>query len=204
MNGNLYDSLNTYIHINDRDRGISNCTSDRRHVTNLTGVAQMPRFANSTLNKIASGWQLAPIYRISTGAWMSITAGPGVDSARNGTATASHPADQVLPNVYGDTSGRPLTYWINRDAFKAPVTGTLGNMKPRTVRGPKVWSFDVALSRGFQIKESQRLEFRAEAYNVTNSFRPNPPNSAQNNQQFGLIRTARDSRILQFALKYAF
>jgi hypothetical protein len=42
LNGNLYDSLNTYIYVNDRDRGISNCTSDRRHILNMTGVAQMP------------------------------------------------------------------------------------------------------------------------------------------------------------------
>ena len=34
LNGNLYDSLNTYIYVNDRDRGISNCTSDRRHILN--------------------------------------------------------------------------------------------------------------------------------------------------------------------------
>jgi len=39
---------------------------------------------------------------------------------------------------------------------------------------------------------------------VTNSFRPQNPNAAQNNQFFGQLRTARDTRILQFALKYVF
>jgi hypothetical protein len=135
---------------------------------------------------------------------MSIIAGAGVDSARNGTAAASQPADQILPNGYGDTSGRPLTYWLNRDAFAAPPTGRLGNMKPRTVVGPAFWSFDMALSRTFRVKEAQQLEFRAEAYNVTNSFRPLNPITSQNNQFFGQIRTARDARIMQFALKYAF
>src|SRR5205823_5355066 len=57
LNGNLYDSLNTYIYVNDRDRGITNCTSDRRHIVNLNGVAQIPKFANNTLRKLASGWQ---------------------------------------------------------------------------------------------------------------------------------------------------
>jgi len=69
----------------------------------------MPRFSNNTLRLVASGWQLAPIYRISSGRPLSILAGPGVDSARNGTASASQPTDQVLANVYGDTSGRPGT-----------------------------------------------------------------------------------------------
>jgi len=62
----------------------------------------------------------------------------------------------------------------------------------------------MALSRSFRIKEAQRMEFRAEAYNVTNSFRPQNPSTAQNNQFFGLLRLARDARILQFALKYMF
>jgi hypothetical protein len=204
LNGNLYDSLNTYIYVGDRDRGISDCTADRRQILNLTGVAQMPRFNNDTLRKIASGWQLAPIYRFSSGTPLSVIAGAGVDSARNGTAAASQPADQILPNAYGDKSGGPLTYWINRDAFAPPPVGRLGNVKPRTIVGPQQWSFDMALSRSFQFKESQRFEFRAEAYNVTNSFRAVNPSAAQNNQFFGQIRQSRDPRIMQFALKYVF
>ena len=82
--------------------------------------------------------------------------------------------------------------------------GTFGNMKPRFVLGPKTWSFDLALSRGFVVKETQRVEFRVEAYNLTNSFRPGIPNTAINNQLFGVIRTAFSPRILQFAAKYSF
>jgi len=218
LNGNLYDSLNTYIFVNDRDRGISNCTSDRRHVVNLTGVAQMPTFSNKTLRRFASGWQLAPIYRIQSGSPLSIVAGAGLDFARNGTASASQPADQLLPNIYGDRSGRPFTNWFNtagcssnpallipdKCAFAAPPVGRLGNMIPRTAVGPKQWSFDLALSRAFQFKESQRIEFRAEAYNVTNSFRPMNPSASQNNAFFGQLRQSRDQRIMQFALKYVF
>jgi hypothetical protein len=220
LNGNLYDSLNTYIYINDRDRGITNCTSDRRHILNMSGVAQMPAFQNKTLRMVASGWKLAPIYRVQTGSWMSIIAGAGVDTARNGTATASHPADQLLANIYGDTSGRPLTNWFNiggcsavltaaptdpsKCAFHQPAIGTLGNMKPRTARGPKFWSFDVGLSREFRFKERQSFDFRVEAYNLTNSLRMQNPNSSQNNALFGQLRTSYDPRILQFALKYGF
>jgi hypothetical protein len=200
----LYDSLNTYIYVNDRDRGITNCTADRRHVFNLTGVAQTPKFSRDWLRKVASGWQLAPIYRIQSGSPLSVIAGAGVDSARNGTAAASQPADQINANSYQDRSGGPLTQWINRDAFAPPPIGRLGNLKPRTIVGPKLWSFDMALSRTFQFTEAQRIELRAEAYNVTNSFRAQNPSTAQNNQFFGQIRTARDARIMQFALKYVF
>ena len=53
-------------------------------------------------------------------------------------------------------------------------------------------SFDMALSRAWQFKEAQRFEFRAEAYNVTNSFRPLSPSASQNNQFFGLIEGTTD------------
>jgi hypothetical protein len=89
-------------------------------------------------------------------------------------------------------------------AFHQAAVGTLGNLKPRTARGPKFWSFDLALSREFRFKESQSIDFRVEAYNVTNSLRMQNPSASQNNQFFGQLRTAYDPRILQFALKYAF
>ena len=39
------------------------------------------------------------------------------------------------------------------------------------------WNLDMALSRRLQIGENQRIELRAEAFNVLNKFRPNDPNS---------------------------
>jgi DNA polymerase III alpha subunit (gram-positive type) len=48
------------------------------------------------------------------------------------------------------------------------------------------------------------LEFRAEAFNVTNSFRPGTINTVATSNTFGQIRNSLDPRILQFALKYVF
>jgi len=204
LNGSLLSPSQTYIRVGDRERRRTNCTSDRRHVLNLSAVAETPQFANRTLRILASGWRISPIYRVRSGAWLSVSAGGGIDTARTGVAVATQPADQILADVYGDTSGRPGTVWLDRNAFKQPDVGTLGNMNLRTVRGPKAWQFDAAISRSFKIVEKQSLEFRGEAYNVTNSFRPDNPNTALNNQFFGQIRTAQDARILQFALKYVF
>ena len=53
-------------------------------------------------------------------------------------------------------------------------------------------------------REIQRLEFRAEAYNLTNSFRPGNPSTILNESTFGQIRSSDTPRIMQFALKYAF
>ena len=56
------------------------------------------------------------------------------------------------------------------------------------------------------MRESQRIEFRAEAFNVTNSFRMDIKQLQVNlnSNTFGQVTGALDPRILQFALKYFF
>ena len=111
----------------------------------------------------------------------------------------------LLPNaVYLDTSGRPNTQYLNPAAFGQPDLGTLGNLGRVTLRLPAYWQFDAAISCVFRVHESQNVEFRAEAYNVLNSFRAGRIETSLSNMQFGKIRTALDPRILQFALKYLF
>ena len=72
------------------------------------------------------------------------------------------------------------------------------------IQGPGTWQFDAALSKIFRIRGTQNVEVRAEAYNVTNSFRPGNPNTALNNAVFGQISSSLDPRVMQFALKYMF
>jgi hypothetical protein len=94
-------------------------------------------------------------------------------------------------------------------------------MRKTNIEGPGNWQFDIALSRVFHIREGQTVEFRGEAFNVTNGLRKADPRQSTgsltfansnadpngvslNSNTFGQIRYAYDPRILQFALKYAF
>jgi len=187
----------SYTDPNNRrfDRG--NCEGDRRHVFNLTSVAQTPQFANNKLRMIATGWRVSGIFKKSSGSFLTITS--GVDRALTGVS--GQRAQQVLLNPYGDKS---LTNYLNPAAFTLPALGALGNMGPRNVAGPGTWQFDLALSRSFLVREDQRLEARAEAYNLTNSLRPDNPTTGLNSNLFGTITSSKDPRILQFALKYVF
>jgi hypothetical protein len=211
------------------DRGA--CNSDRRYVLNLTAVAQVPKFGNRVLRIAASGWQIAPIWRRSSGQPLNIVAGS--DRARNGVQDfikgpqfqRANCAAGVDP--YGSTER--FGQYLNPLAFSQPDVGTLGTCAYNSLTAPNAWSFDLALSKIFQIRERQRIEIRAEAFNVTNTYRPGFCNIASNycgflatpltngqvtwnsafttlsnSSGFGKIVTSMDPRIMQFALKYVF
>src|SRR2546426_443836 len=78
--------------------------------------------------------------------------------------------NQISENIYKDKSKGPMTQYLNPAAFAPAAPGTLGNFGRVNVKAPPTWQFDAALSRIFRFRESQNLEFRLEAYNVTNSF----------------------------------
>jgi len=181
------------------DRGY--CNTDRRHSLNLTTVARMPDFDGRTLRMLASGWSLAGIYRIASGAPLNVIT--GTDNALVNTVN-QRPNLIAGRSPLGDRSGRPGTSYLDKTAFALPDPGTFGNLERNSIRGLKTWSFDLSLSRTFQVTQGQRIEFRAEAYNLTNSFRPVAPNVTLSSATFGVIREAQDSRILQFGLKYVF
>jgi hypothetical protein len=195
--GQAFSWSETYQDPNNRRSDRGNCTADRRHVVNLTSVVATPQFSNSTMRMIGSGWRLSGIYRYSTGAYLNITS--GLDRALNGIA-AQRP-NQVLASAYGN---RSLSNFLNPAAFVQPDLGTIGTLGARSVEGPAFWGLDLSLSRSFQVRENERLEFRAEAYNFTNSLRPGNPTTALNSSQFGQIITALDPRLLQFAMKFVF
>jgi len=175
-----------------------NCDSDRRHVLNVTSSAETPQFGSRALRMIGTGWRLSGIYRFSAGDYMTISS--GLDRALNGEIGPQR-AKQVLGNPFADRNS--LTY-LNINAFEQPALGTVGNMRPANIVGPSQFTLDLSLARNFQLRESQRFEFRAEAFNVTNSLRRSDPTSSLNSNTFGQIRTALDPRIMQFALKYIF
>ncbi|PYS52535.1 MAG: hypothetical protein DMG13_15945, partial [Acidobacteria bacterium] len=217
----------TYQDPNDRRRDRGNCEIDQRHNFNLTGVVESPQFANRTLSLVGSGWRLSGIYRRATSGTVieasqalglrTVTLGAQAGnklSAAGGDLClcdiSNQRPNQLLADVYLDKSGRPSTQYLNPaigtpgSAFGLPAIGTLGNMGRATLRLPTWWQFDMALARIFRFREVQSLEFRAEAYNVLNSFRTGAIDTNLSSAQFGKIRNALDQRILQFALKYLF
>jgi hypothetical protein len=126
--------------------------------------------------------------------------------------------------------GRGPDNFFNAAAFRVPGTISSGSGTPvqlfgdsarRVVRGPGSVNFDFSLFKQFMFTEKYRLQFRAEAFNLTNtptftlpsSNSPSmtcigrAPGSAcnDNNPEFGkLSGSSATGRQLQFGLKFLF
>jgi hypothetical protein len=84
------------------------------------------------------------------------------------------------------------------------LAGAFGNLENNSLIGPARFNVDVGIVRSFSIGGERRVQFRAEAFNVFNRVNLSNPVSALNSPNFGLITTAADPRIIQWALKYTF
>jgi hypothetical protein len=72
------------------------------------------------------------------------------------------------------------------------------------VRGPGYRNLDAALIKRTGITERVALEFRAEAFNLTNTPPLGAPNVVFGTAGFGSITSAGDPRVFQLALKVIF
>jgi Carboxypeptidase regulatory-like domain/TonB dependent receptor len=70
----------------------------------------------------------------------------------------------VNPYLKSDTG----TLYLNPAAFAIPAAGTYGNLGRNSLRGPGFTQVDLQLSRTFAITERDKLQLRAEAFNLLN------------------------------------
>jgi hypothetical protein len=191
---------------------------DLRQIANITAVATTPNYSgNGWLRRAGSAWTFSTIFQTRSGA--ALIPNSGGDFAYNGVAYtggggAALPIpqrpNQVLADVASPVRGQgclpsPCVNWFNAAAVATPAPGTYGNMGVGTLRGPGYWDWSQTVSRKFRLAESQQIEFRAEAFNVTNSLRLGNPNVSVAGGQFGKVVSSNGGpRIMQFALKYIF
>ena len=193
------------------------CIFDTRHNFNASLVALSSwKSDNTWASRLLSNWQLAPLFHASSGQPLTVTTGH--DNSL--TDLNNDRPNQVMADVYSATQGcksAPCVQWINPAAFVPNPTGTFGDVGRNELRGPGTVNVDVALSRIFGVTERFRLEARAEAFNIINHANfvggISPAGTVQSyttmntnlsSSSFGLVQSAFDPRILQFALKVYF
>ncbi|HMF78024.1 MAG TPA: carboxypeptidase regulatory-like domain-containing protein [Bryobacteraceae bacterium] len=145
-------------------------------------------------------WQLNAIDVWETGFPFSVTN----SSPRSNTGVSADRPNEIANPVLNDPS---ISEWFNTAAFQPQALGTIGSAARNAVYGPHFRHFDLSLFKTFQLAEGLHLQFRAEAYNLTNTPNFNQPNGSLGSTSFGTIsstRTGSTPRQLQFALRFMF
>lgn len=161
--------------------------------------ASMPAAANAILG----GWQISSAVRLSSGLPLSFSA-PNTLGAYGFAIQRPNVADLNAAAIDNPTPDR----WFNTAAFTAPGTYQIGNA-PRwipNIRFGPTRHVDVALLKNFRWSERWRAQFRAEAFNLTNTPQFGRANTTLGSPNFGLVTgtTNVGPRNIQFGLRIDF
>jgi hypothetical protein len=146
-----------------------------------------------------SGWQLAGLVRVQSGDMVPVT------QATNNNSALGFAVQR--PNRVGDPNefaGRTTGKYFNTAAFAPAGPFVIGNSSRDPVRGPGLQNADVMIGKTFRITERVNMEFRAEAFNVSNTPPLNDPNGIFGNAAFGSITSAGNPRDFEFVVKVHF
>ena len=149
---------------------------------------------------VAGGWQVASLLRLQSGSPLAVTQATNLNAfAGFGIQRPNRAADPTLP-----PEARTTARWFNTSAFTQAPQFALGNSSRNPVTGPGYRTADVMVSKTLPVGERWRAEFRAEAFNATNTPPLGNPNATFGNLAFGTITTALDPRVFEFVLKLHF
>ncbi|MBM3756365.1 MAG: hypothetical protein FJW38_20535 [Acidobacteria bacterium] len=186
------------------DRGISLDSAPYRFT--VAPVYELPfgkgrqfDIRNRAIDAIAGGWEVSAIGTIQAG--FPLNPGNSIDTCNCGSAT--YPNLSRNPNLA--KGERTVNRWFDTTAFSSPAQWTIGNAGRGSVWGPGLKSIDFTISKYFNFTERLRLQYRAEAYNLSNSPYFANPNVTVGAGTFGRITAVSNSaRQMQMALKLYF
>lgn len=188
-----YGGVQDFYHPNN-DRGPSLTTPF--HVFAFSATWNLPWFGSAKLERaVLGGWQLSNVTTIQSGFPMD----PGLGTGNRGLATRP----DLVPGV--SISGpKTVNEWFNTSAFAAPAAGFFGNAPTGSIIGPGTVNFDIALYKNFRVTERTKLQFRSNFYNIFNHPNFNGVATTLGAGDFGQVTSARDPRIIEFALRFEF
>jgi len=191
------------------DRSVSGF--DLTHVLSASATAPLPfgkgrRFANSNgfVNYLIGNWQLNGILTLTSGLPYNVFISSDIPNVGNFAPWSGN----VRANQIGDPNAinRSTKEWFNTAAFGPPAPFTFGDAGRNSLRADWFKNLDLSLFRDFPIGERRSLQFRAEAFNTTNTPTWGIPVTDLNNPaQLGSITSTRSTeRQLQVSLKLYF
>jgi len=149
---------------------------------------------------ILQGWEINGITTARTGQPINVTIPRDIPNigSRGYVVRPNLVADPRLP----DPSS---TAWFNRAAFEEPDAYQFGSAGRNIVLGPGTYNWTFGLFKNIDFQERQkRIQFRIEAFNLSNRVSLSNPDTNFDSATFGQILAAAPARQVQFGLKYLF
>ncbi len=183
---NSYTFGKTYDYASDNEAGISNTYDlgynwgyadyDVRHTFSSSWIYELPW----AKDRLYGGWQLNGILYLRSGLPFTVAQNQNVRS----TGTANRP-NQTCD---GQLSSPTVEMWFDLSCFSAPAdtTGTFGDAKRNSMRGPGQFNIDASFIKNTRIGRFT-TEFRVEAFNVLNHPQFGQPTNNINSGTAGQI-----------------
>ncbi|MGA7258289.1 MAG: TonB-dependent receptor [Terracidiphilus sp.] len=184
-------------------------SGDDNKVIRFSGNYALPRVPIREFgDKAINGWNLSSITNWQTGFPFTVFA----EDDNSFSAMGNDRPDITVPNIKQTqlSSSRShaamVNEWFDTADFVPNAIGTYGNIGKNSLRGPRLFTTDLALLKTGKAGERVAYEFRAEFYNVFNNVNFGTPDAGLQDGAgvFGAITSAGDPRILQMALKLKF
>src|SRR5271157_1391336 len=173
---------------------------------------------NHAWDTALGGWQMTNILQARSGDPLTMAYNPSTNAQVSGIITISG-RNAYRPNLtgnpiknsswaYNPTLGG-IQYLNNQSGSAAayttpPANAPFGNSPRDAVRGFDFWQLDTCLTKDFPFTQKAHVQFRAEAFNITNRTNYGDPNTLLGGT-FGLIHSlAGPGRELQLAAKIVF
>ena len=167
----------------------------------LYELPTIPAFRQGVARQIFGGWQANGIWSLHTGLPFTVT-------QNNSLNTFNSP---VRPDRIGsgEASNPTVNQWFNPNDFHVvtckvstlPDLCHYGSSGNGILRGPSLHNLDFSLFKNFPIRESMKLQFRAEMFNAFNRANFYAPNPFFGDPAFGTISSTMPPRDIQFGLK---
>ena len=176
---------------------------DRTHALIISYIYELPfRGAGNFARRLFGNWELSGINQFQSGSPFSVR--QSTDYAGVGAGSGNQ-----FWNLVGDPSLEPTAFtndatWFNKAAFAQPAAGTFGVQPRNILRNPGFWEWDLGIRKNFPITEKQRLQFRAEFFNLPNHPNWGGASSGPTSASVGKVTSKSGSRTIQLALKYIF
>jgi len=210
-NGNFGGGTTTQDQNNMRgERSLSPIDVSQRFVTSFVYELPVGRTRalgknwNRAVDAVLGGWQFNGILTFQRGLPLALSAANNVNAFNDGERPNNN---GTSARISGGVESR-LNEYFNTSVFSQPAAFVYGNVS-RTlpdVRAPGIENLDLSLFKNFKPVEKLSVQFRAEAFNSTNTPQFSAPGTSLNTlSTFGVISaTSNSPRQVQFGLKLLF